>query len=355
MSKNYHLKLKGYVGGWDFDRGYVDYILDKNKGSHVDVLIDSLGGSVAHALTISAAFKEHGDVSVHYVGMNASAATIASMGAKHISIDAGAMYLVHKASYEFFDWSQRNADQFAELIEECQKKKADLDKIDENIAALYGRRCKKPAADLMALMEVGGWLTAQEALDWGFVDEITDYDDEPAAELTAQMAAAMEAEGIPVPDMQISEPEVAATQNKSLLAKLMQQLTSLVKQQLKNFKNTMKKNYTLMCALLGVTAIELTDSNASMTEQQLDSIEEALADKDKTIAELTAKIDGHAAEMADKDKTIADLKEKLDAKPADETKQVVDDAAKGTEQEQDAYMQYCETFASAAKAINDLP
>lgn len=47
----YNLHLKGFVGGADFDRNYVDYILAKNAGKEVNVLIDSLGGSLA---TVSA-------------------------------------------------------------------------------------------------------------------------------------------------------------------------------------------------------------------------------------------------------------------------------------------------------------
>ena len=46
---NYHLHLKGYVGGCDFDRNYVDYILARNEGKPVNVLIDSLGGSLQPA------------------------------------------------------------------------------------------------------------------------------------------------------------------------------------------------------------------------------------------------------------------------------------------------------------------
>lgn len=78
MVKNYDLRLKGFVGYWDFDSDYVDYILDKFADRKVDVLIDSTGGQLASALSISAAFKNHGDVHVHFVSMNASAATIAS-------------------------------------------------------------------------------------------------------------------------------------------------------------------------------------------------------------------------------------------------------------------------------------
>ena len=37
---NYALHLKGYVGGADFDRNYVDYVLAKCKDKPVDVLID---------------------------------------------------------------------------------------------------------------------------------------------------------------------------------------------------------------------------------------------------------------------------------------------------------------------------
>ena len=48
MSKTaYHISLKGYVGGYDFDRGDVDAVLAENDGKQVNVLIDSLGGELA--------------------------------------------------------------------------------------------------------------------------------------------------------------------------------------------------------------------------------------------------------------------------------------------------------------------
>ena len=47
----YNLHLKGFVGGADFDRNYVDYVLAKNAGKEVNVLIDSLGGNLATALS----------------------------------------------------------------------------------------------------------------------------------------------------------------------------------------------------------------------------------------------------------------------------------------------------------------
>lgn len=129
MSKTaYNISLKGYVGGYDFDRSTVDKELAKNEGKQVNVLIDSLGGSLATGLSISAAFKNHGNVNVHFVGLNASAATIASLGTAHISIDAGGMYLVHQCSMAFFEWGSLNSAQFETLIADCEKIKADLEK-----------------------------------------------------------------------------------------------------------------------------------------------------------------------------------------------------------------------------------
>ena len=143
----YNLHLKGFVGGADFDRNYVDYVLAKNAGKDVNVLIDSLGGSLATGLSISAAFKNHGDVNVHFVGLNASAATIASLGAAHISIDAGAMYLVHQCSMALFsalqsafgdnEWGSLNSAQFATLIADCEKIKADLERSMGDLARYF--------------------------------------------------------------------------------------------------------------------------------------------------------------------------------------------------------------------------
>ena len=80
MSKTaYHIRLKDYVEGSDFDRNAVDEILRVNDGKTINVLIDSLGGNLASGLSISTAFKHHGEVNVHFVRLNASASTIASL------------------------------------------------------------------------------------------------------------------------------------------------------------------------------------------------------------------------------------------------------------------------------------
>lgn len=282
----YHISLKGYVGGYDFDRSTVDRELAKNEGKQVNVLIENLGGSLATGLSISAAFKNHGNVNVHFVGLNASAATIASLGAAHISIDAGAMYLVHQCSMAFFEWGSLNSAQFATLIADCEKIKADLDKLDLNCAQLYAARCKRKTEDLLALMKVGGWLTAKEALDWGFVDEITDLADEPAPKLTDALASAMANAGMPIPNIPIAESD-----KESAFAKFIAALTSLfsakAERQADNKPSTnpittaMIKTYTFLSAILADKPLTVKDGAATVTVAQLDAIEDALAEKDR--------------------------------------------------------------------------
>lgn len=332
----YNISLKGYVGGADFDRMTVDKTLSQNEGKRVNVLIDSLGGSLATGLSISAAFKNHGDVAVHFVGLNASAATIASLGAAHISMDAGAMYLVHQCSMAFFEWGSLNSAQFATLIADCEKIKADLDKLDLNCAQLYAARCKRKPEDLLAMMKAGGWLTAKEALDWGFVDEITDLADEPAPKLTDALASAMASEGMPIPNIPVAEADKDSAFSRFLAA-----LTSFFKPSTNHITTAMNKTYTFLCAVLGISAIALTDNAASLSDEQLTVLDNALKEKDDALAA--------------KDKTIADLQAKLAAKPADESRQVVEDnKPSGAPGPKNDVEQFVDTYNSAKKLFAEV-
>lgn len=305
LLQNYNLHLKGYVGGWDFDADYVDFVLNKNSNSEVHVLIDSLGGSLATALSIVAAFRNHGNVHVHYVGMNASAATIASLGAKHVSIDSSAMYLVHKCSMEFFQWASANSDKLNSIIKEAKQMKDDLEKMDANVAEMYAAKCKKKPEDLLALMKKGGWLTAKEAHEWGFVDEITEYEDDEAPIITDLVAADMSAAGIPVP-AGISKEQTS----NNVMARFIEALTNFFKSN-QNSKSQMT-----------------TDTNQPQAQQN-----EAPATEVQQTEAITA--EDHNNAIAAKDAEIANLKAEIEAMkkaPGDSTSHVVDSKPSQSEQ-----------------------
>lgn len=316
----YHISLKGYVGGLDFDRSTVDSTLAKNEGKEVNVLIDSLGGSLATGLSISAAFKNHGNVNVHFVGLNASAATIASLGAAHISIDAGAMYLVHKCSMAFFEWGSLNSDQFATLIADCEKIKADLDKLDLNCAQLYANRCKRKPEDLLSLMKVGGWLSAKEALDWGFVDEITDLEDEPAPRLTDALASAMASEGMPIPNIPLAEQDKESAFGKFLTA---------------------------------IASIFNSKSHTQMPEPKTYSEDEYNA-LNQRLNDANAIADSQKATIEERDKRISELEAKLAKTPAEPSKQVVEDSKPSDNTPKNEVEAFVDTYNSARKLFNEV-
>lgn len=310
-TRNYDLHLKGFVGGYDFEADYVDYVLGKNSENTVHVLIDSLGGQVSTALSISSAFHRHGHVHAHFVGMNASAATIASMGAERITMDKSAMYLVHKCSTAFFKWGSLNADDLSTLIGQLEKEKASLDKLDANIAEMYAEKCKKQAADLLELMHVGGWLTAKEAVEWGFVDEITDFEEDFAPALTDEALAFCTAEGIPLPSLPKQE---------SALAKFFQSLTKLITHNSHLHPSKMNKFYKHICDILDKKEVEVDDKNTvSFSTEDVDSIEAAMDAHYEEITKLADKL----SEANDKVKDLTAKLDDLGKRPAADTMTVI--------------------------------
>ena len=338
--QNYNLHLKGYVGGWDFDADYVDYILAKNADKEVHVLIDSLGGSLAKALSIVAAFRNHGNVHVHYVGMNASAATIASLGAKHVSIDSSAMYLVHKCSMEFFQWASANSDKLQSIIEEAQQMKSDLEKMDANVAQMYASKCKRKPCDLLALMQKGGWLTAKEALEWGFVDEVTSYQEDAAPVIDDKVAADMGAAGIPVPS---SVAKSDCTQ--SIMARFVESLTNFFKSNSKSTPDMKPENNTPQAQQQETPTVEKPQvQQPSASQQQTEMVtaeahNNAIAAKNAEITRLKAEI------------------EALKKAPGADTTHIVDDKGNGGDASNDGAPGSPEAFYAArsrAQALYDI-
>jgi len=74
---------------------------------------------------------------------------------------ANAMMMVHRA----WTVAMGNANDFRKMAE-------DMDKIDESIVAVYESKTGMKQEDIISLLDAETWLTAQDALDNGFCDEI---------------------------------------------------------------------------------------------------------------------------------------------------------------------------------------
>ena len=82
----------------------------------------------------------------------------------------------------FYEGGALNSNQISTLFADCEKIGYHA-KLDLNCTQLYAKRCRRMTEDLLALMKIVGWLSSKEALDCGFLNEITDLEEESATRL----------------------------------------------------------------------------------------------------------------------------------------------------------------------------
>lgn len=134
----------------------------KGQGNPVTMLINSPGGEVIAASVIRSILQDYpGHVTADIVGLAASAATIVVTGADHVRMRESALFMIHEASV--IAWG--NVDELKKTIEE-------LKTVNDSIVNTYQAKTGMEPARLTKLMHDETWMTAKEAKDYGFVDEV---------------------------------------------------------------------------------------------------------------------------------------------------------------------------------------
>lgn len=327
----YNLSIDSHIGPWGYSKNYIRSQMSGFRNKPVSVRISSLGGSVDDALDIRQQFQDHGDVTCYLFGYVASAATILATGAKKTCMSKYAFYLIHKVSNWIDAWGSYNADQIQRLIDDLKANKLENDKMDLVLANLYAAKCKKKVSDILPILKEGRWLTAQEALEYGFVDEIIEegtrlsFDDSMKARFNMYQLPALPAMGN---DTEVLEEESAPNWFNNFVNKFFKSQKSDVATQAQNkplnLSIQMKKDYQKVNSILNIEGVEVDkDGKVTLTEEQvkalndrITNLEQESSDKDDEIAELkkqnenlkngdgdeTAKINGDEGQGNDVDK-----------------------------------------------------
>ncbi len=128
----------------------------------LNVYINSPGGNVFAGNAIYNILKRHSAQIVVYVdGLAASAASVVAMAGDRIIMPVNSMLMIHDA------WTIAigNAAEF--------RKTADvLDQIGKSLVAAYQARTGMSAEEIAQLMADETWMTAEEAVEMGFADEV---------------------------------------------------------------------------------------------------------------------------------------------------------------------------------------
>lgn len=150
--------------GWDVVYpGKVSNLLD--GADEVEVNINSNGGDVFAASEIYTLLSQHsGMVTVNIQGLAASAASVIAMAGDVVHISPTAQIMIHKA----WTIADGNADDMAHTSEF-------LDGIDDSIMNAYVAKTGLDKSELSNMMAKETWLTANQAVDYGFADDVMDF------------------------------------------------------------------------------------------------------------------------------------------------------------------------------------
>lgn len=130
--------------------------------SLINVYINSPGGSVFDGLTIVNQLRRHkARVHTYVEGLAASMASLISVTGDRRYIYDSAMIMIHNPTSGAYG-------EAADLRKQAEA----LEKIEQTGAAMYAQASGKDIDSILAMMAETTWLTAQDALELGFVDEI---------------------------------------------------------------------------------------------------------------------------------------------------------------------------------------
>ena len=146
--------------------------LEKNKNaSQINLFINSMGGSVSEGVAIYNQIKRHkAHVTAYIDGFACSIASVIPMAADEVIMGENTMFMIHNP----WTIAMGNANDLRKTAE-------DLDKVrDGCIIPAYKAKCGDRISDeeLTELLDNETYITAKEALEYGFCDKIDTISDE---------------------------------------------------------------------------------------------------------------------------------------------------------------------------------
>jgi ATP-dependent Clp protease protease subunit len=155
------------IGSGSLSSAYIQTQLHAAAGADVEVHISSVGGSAFDAIAIYDLLKKYpGNVTTYIDALAASAASIVAMAGKQIVMSKYALLMIHKPMVG----SGGNAD---ELLKDVQM----LNVVQSRLAQIYMDKSGLDGVTVNSLINSVTWMTADQALNLGFVDAIEDYSD----------------------------------------------------------------------------------------------------------------------------------------------------------------------------------
>ncbi len=271
--------------------------LAEADGGPMTIRLNSEGGNVIDGLACYNLLRSYeGETTVVIDGMALSIASLVVCGADKVQMAENAWLMVHNPH-----------NQAAGDGEDLREMADLLDGMKDQLATVYTAKSKKPKAEILQLMDAETWMTGPQALEAGFVDEVT---------ASLEVAAEFDARRFSKPPTihKHKEPDMADATFKEL----------------KSAFPRASADFLVRCQASGYTLdkarAEFDEENAKALDDKTKELEESEANFDefkknaeeKTKAEEEEKKEAEAKAKAEEDeeKKAAEAKAKAGVTPA---------------------------------------
>ena len=232
------------------------------KDSPLNLHINCVGGDVFEGMAIYNILKKRtAETTVYIEGIAASMGSVIALAADKVVMAENSLFMIHNA------WGGAMGES-----KELKKTANLLEKISNEIADIYIKKTNLPYDKVKEMMDEETWLNADEALELGFIDSISD---------AIKVAAKYDVSKF----KNITNEEIKSKLNINLKSKKMTE-------ELKNWFNSKVEDI--------ITRVKSDDSNIDTNDSE---IKVAITDE----AEIVNKLSGFEAEVTELNGSLADL------------------------------------------------
>lgn len=288
------LNIFGVIGDANGEsKDTISNALKMAGGQDVVVNISSSGGSVFDGLSIAAMISSYnGKTTAKGLGIVASAATLIMLSCKEKVMSKNSFFMLHNS----WGGSEGNAEEMEKTVEL-------LKKVDEQMAEIYTSQIEsknkmkegdreKTLKMVKKMMDDETWLTADEALEIGFIDKVVE-EDEQMNKLYEDTFAYVRAEAnfknIP------KQIKMAADKEKKSLLQQMANWLGLkaeITEEVENIESVTDVNQDEVITEPEAEAEAVTeiDDSKILLESELDELNKKIEQKQKELEEIEANI-----------------------------------------------------------------
>jgi len=166
---NVKVDIIGEISEWYNSMPYLKYKIDEANGASIDFTISSSGGSVTEGMGMADLISTYSnETTATGIGLVASIATVVLLAADKVKMTENSFLMIHRP----WSYTMGNADELeatADLLDKMEEKLLDI-----YLSAVYKRKGedKDLRKKIKKMMAAETWMTAEEAKDFGFIDEI---------------------------------------------------------------------------------------------------------------------------------------------------------------------------------------